>query len=141
MPTGGTLRGIATALTVLLLGTAAEARTGVVVAFDAGVPAIRFAASDLVEALKGRGFDAGTVAPGELAGHPAPLQIVITTVAAPLPGMPAVHGLGSQAFALHRTSDAKTKGSRWWAIGGDAAGAMYAAARARRGDPDHRGAR
>ncbi len=50
---------------------------------------------------------------------------MVTTVAARLPGQPAVNGLSPQGYAFRRIAAGGT--TRWWAIGQDSAGAMYAA--------------
>ena len=65
------------------------------------------------------------VAPEQLGRHAAPNVVVVTTEAAKLPGQPSVTRLAVQGYALRRVEAGGT--TRWWAIGHDPAGAMYAA--------------
>ena len=65
------------------------------------------------------------VAPAQLAREAAPNVVVVTTEAAKLPGQPGVSGLEPQGYAIRRVTSGGT--TRWWAIGHDPAGAMYAA--------------
>ena len=66
-----------------------------------------------------------TVAPAALGRTAAPNVAIVTTEAGRLAGQPVVTGLTAQGYAIRRVT---TGGStRWWAIGHDSAGAMYAA--------------
>ncbi len=101
----------------------ASAQTSATVVFDAAIPAIRFAAGDVQAALRARGVAVQTAAPDRLASQSAAIQIVITTIDTSLAGQPSVGGLTPQGYAIRRVTAGTS--SRWWAIGADAAGAMY----------------
>lgn len=109
---------------LLLLRGSAAAQSGAVVVYDAANPAIRFAAADILAAFAARRIQAVDAAPGDLARQTAPVQVVLTAADAPLAGTPAIGGLAPQGYAIRRVDSPGS--SRWWAVGGDAAGAMYA---------------
>jgi hypothetical protein len=119
----GICSGAAAILVLLLAGGSAPAQRDAVVVYDAASPSIRFAAADLQAALKARGFAVRTADPGGLSRVTATVQVVITT-AGSLREQPAVAGLTAQGYAIRRVTDGGT--SRWWAVGADAPGAMYA---------------
>jgi hypothetical protein len=112
------------AAALLPSGTLA-AQTRAVVVYDAGTPAIRFAAGDIQQALTRKGFTVATASPDQLSSQDAAVQVVITTGATALSGQPAVTGLTAQGFAVRRVAAGAS--TRLWAIGADAAGAMYGA--------------
>ncbi len=118
----GVWRGCVAVIAFLLAGDAA-AQTNAVVVFDAAIPAIRFAAEDVQAALRAKGVTILTADPGRVSSQRAGVQIVITTVATSLTGQPAVTGLTTQGYAIRKVTTGSL--SRWWAIGADAAGAMY----------------
>jgi len=107
----------------LLLAGDAAAQTNTVVVFDGAIPAIRFAAGDVQAALRAKGVAVHTVAPDRLSTQSARAQIVITTADTSLAGQPSVSGLTTQGYAIRKVTAGTS--SRWWAIGADAAGAMY----------------
>jgi hypothetical protein len=115
---------VALAAALLASGTVAAQTTAVVV-YDAGTPAIRFAAGDVQQALTRKGFAVSTAPPDQLSSQEAAVQVVITTGATALSRQPAVTGLTAQGFAVRRVAAGAS--TRWWAIGADAAGAMYGA--------------
>jgi hypothetical protein len=112
------------ALALLLVSQPAMAQTAVTLVFDAGTPAIAFAAGDLKAALDARGVSVTVARPDAAGTASAPVRIAIATIDAPLPGQPAVSGLGAQGSAIRKVAGDRL--TEWWAIGGDAAGAMYA---------------
>lgn len=103
----------------------AQAQPRTVIAVDPADKAAAFGAGDLSDAVARWRVPVTVVAPGQLARESAPTTVVVTTVAAKLPGQPAVTGLTAQGYAFRRI--ASGGGTRWWAIGQDSAGAMYAA--------------
>jgi hypothetical protein len=109
--------------TLLFSAGSVTAADRAVVVSDAAHPPIQFAAAEVRAALNARGFTTTTADAGAVADQTAALQVVITTVAAALPGQPSVQGVGPQGFAMRRTADGGR--SRWWVIGGGAPGAMY----------------
>jgi hypothetical protein len=112
-----------------LLASAAQAQDlpqpRTVIAVDPADKAAAFGAGDLSDAIARWRVPVTVVAPGQLAREAAPNVVVVTTETAKLPGQPAVEGLESQGYAIRRVAAGGT--TRWWAIGHDAAGAMYAA--------------
>jgi hypothetical protein len=103
----------------------ALAQTSAVLVFDDTKPAIKFAAGDLKAALEQKNqFTVATPPPSQLAAQTAPVQVIVTTNGA-IAGQPAVTGLAKEGYAIRRV----TSGGiiRWWVIGNDAPGAMYAA--------------
>ena len=129
LPSGTSLASWAALTLVVAMGVSpgtwarAQRPTAVIVA-DTGVPQIAFAVAEVRAALESRGFAASMADPSALATVSAPIQIVLTTSAASAAGRPAVSGLEPQGYAIRRvTGGGRT---RVWAIGHDAAGAMYA---------------
>jgi hypothetical protein len=116
-------RAIGVALVALSIGRTALAQQAVAVVHDQTLPAAAFAAGDVRRALAAKGIRATEAAPSELAAQAAPVQVVIATVASPLPGQPAVSGLAPQGYAIRKV--ARGEVTQWWAIGQDAAGTMY----------------
>jgi hypothetical protein len=103
----------------------AAAQTSAVLVFDDTKPAIKFAAGDLKAALEQKNqFTVTTTPPSQLAAQTAPVQVVITTNGA-MAEQPAVAGLAKEGYAIRRVSSGGI--TRWWVIGNDAPGAMYAA--------------
>ena len=108
-----------------LVASVAHAQPRTVIAVDpASKPAV-FGAADLSEAIARWRVPVTVVAPAQLPREAAPNVVVITTEAAALPGQPAVTGLTAQGYAIRRVAANGT--TRWWAIGHDPGGAMYAA--------------
>jgi len=101
-----------------------SAQSRVVIVRDRATPAVAFAAREIEAAFKRRGAATTIVEPAVLAQQRAAVQIVLTTVDAKLAAQPAIAGLRPQGYAIRKTT--VDGGQRWWAIGGDAAGAMYA---------------
>jgi hypothetical protein len=108
-----------------LSASAVQAQPRTVIVVDPGDKAAAFGAGDLSDAIARWRVPVTTVAPAALAAQNAPNVVVVTTVAAKLPGQPALGGLAAQGYAIRRV--AAGGGTRWWAIGHDSAGAMYAA--------------
>lgn len=102
----------------------ARAQPTAVIVSDPGVAAIAFAAAELESAMKQRGFAVVRSAPGASGPDTAPLQVILATAGAPVAGQPAIAGLGAQGYAIRKVTSGRA--SRWWAIGADAPGAMYA---------------
>jgi hypothetical protein len=96
-----------------------------VLVYDAGTPAIAFAAGDLRTALTGKGFDVATAPLSQLATQTAPIQIVLATTDDTASEKPVVSGLTAQGYAIRHVKAGQA--TRWWAIGRDAPGAMYGA--------------
>ena len=111
--------------TLLLWGTAAQAQPHTVIVVDPAEKAAAFGAGDLQAALGAWRVPVETVAPAQLASITAPNVVVVTTAAARLAGQPEVDGLAAQGYTIDRVAVPGT--TRWWAIGHDATGAMYAA--------------
>ncbi len=109
---------------LMVLNASASAQTNAVLVYDTAQPPIAFAAGDLVQALRKKGFNVSTATPSELAAQTAPVQVIVTTGSKALPGQPAVGGLSKEGYAIRRV--VSSTGVRWWAIGNDAPGAMYA---------------
>jgi hypothetical protein len=102
----------------------AAAQTGAVLIYDDTKPAIKFAAGDLKAALEQKNqFTVATQPPSQLATQTAPVQVIVTTNGA-IPGQPAVTGLAKEGYAIRRITNGAI--TRWWVIGNDAPGAMYA---------------
>jgi hypothetical protein len=100
------------------------AQTGAVLIYNDTQPAIKFAAAELKAALEQKNqFVVGTASPTQIVGQVAPVQIVVTTNGA-IPGQPVVTGLSKEGFAIRRITTGNV--TRWWGIGNDAPGAMYA---------------
>lgn len=106
-------------------GSVAQAQPRTLIAVDAADKAASFGANELSDAIARWRVPVTVVAPGELAKASAPTVVIVTTESARLEGQPAVTGLTAQGFALRRIAAGGT--TRWWAIGHDSAGAMYAA--------------
>jgi hypothetical protein len=106
-----------------MLAGPVHAQTAATIVRDRTIAPIVFAAAEIETAMKKRGFTVSQVEPSALPRQTARAQIVLTTVEAKLAGQPAVSGLTAQGYALRKVTSAGT--SRWWAIGADAAGAMY----------------
>lgn len=117
------VRAVGVALVLLSIGRPALAQPAVAIVHDQALPAAAFAAEDVRRAFAANGFRATDAAPSELAAQASPVQVVIATIASPLPGQPAVSGLAPQGYAIRRVTRGAV--SQWWAIGHDAAGAMY----------------
>src|SRR5262245_21650230 len=108
-----------------LAASAAGAQPRTVIAVDDADQAAAFGARELRAAVGSWRVPVSVVAPAQLAREAAPNVVVITTEAAKLSGQPAVTGLAAQGYAIRRV--ARGGATRWWAIGHDPAGAMYAA--------------
>jgi hypothetical protein len=103
----------------------AAAQTGAVLIYDDTKPALKFAAGDLKVALEQKNlFTVATLPPSQLAAQTAPVQVVVTTNGA-IAGQPPVAGLAKEGYAIRRVTTGSI--TRWWLIGNDAPGAMYAA--------------
>ena len=107
------------------VASVAQAQPRTVIAVDPAGKAAVFGAEDLSDAMARWRVPVTVVAPAQLPREVAPNVVVMTTEAAALPGQPAVTGLTAQGYAFRRVAARGT--TRWWAIGHDAAGAMYAA--------------
>src|SRR6185503_401121 len=83
-----------------------------------------FAATDVRAALERQGYQVAVIAPPALTANTTPLQVVLTTTESRVAEQPSAIGLEPQGYALRRTSGGTV--TRWWAIGRDAPGAMYA---------------
>jgi hypothetical protein len=116
---------LACAALLALSASVAHAQPRTVVVVDPADQAAAFGASDLSDAIARWRVPVTTVAPGALAAQNAPNVVVVTTEATTLSGQPAVTGLTAQGYAIRRVAAGGT--TRWWAIGHDSAGAMYAA--------------
>jgi hypothetical protein len=108
-----------------LSASAAHAQPRTVIVVDPADKPAAFGALHLHDAIRRWLKPVTTVAPGALAAQNAPNVVIVTTEAAKLPGQPVTTGLTAQGYAIRRV--AAGAGMRWWAIGHDAAGAMYAA--------------
>jgi hypothetical protein len=109
---------------LLLWVGSAGAQTNAVLIFSDTQPAIKFAAGELKAALEQKKqFTVGTATPSQLAAQAAPIQIIVTTNGA-ITGQPAVSGLSKEGYAIRRVTTGNI--TRWWVIGNDAPGAMYA---------------
>ncbi|MEO5823032.1 MAG: carbohydrate-binding family 6 protein [Vicinamibacteraceae bacterium] len=117
------LSGLVTMLA--LTASLAQAQPRTVIAVDPADKAAAFGAGELSGAIASWRVPVTVVAPPQLAKESAPNVVVITTEAGKLAGQPVVTGLAAQGFAIRRIAAGGT--TRWWAIGHDAAGAMYAA--------------
>jgi hypothetical protein len=113
------------AVAVTLAAGAVEAQPLTVIGVDPADKTAAFGAGDLSDALARWRVPVQTMAAADAARAAASTAIVVTTVAARLPGQPAVTGLGPQGYAFRRVASGDT--TRIWAIGQDSAGAMYAA--------------
>jgi hypothetical protein len=111
---------------LLLLSGRAGAQTNAVVVFDPAIAAVSFAAGDVRAALQAKGTTVRTAPPNELSRQTAAVQIVITTMATSLDGQPAVSGLAPQGYSIRKIQHETGRSTRWWAIGADVNGAMYA---------------
>ena len=112
---------------VVWLGPArvsSTAQPAAVIVYDAGNRSASFAAVELRQALAAKGLTAATAAPATVAAQTAPVQVVLSTVDGRLAGQPTVTGLQPQGYAIRKVTT--PTGSRWWAVGRDAAGMMYA---------------
>jgi hypothetical protein len=116
---------VGVALALVLASAPAEAQATATLVFDPDTPPIAFAAGDLQKALEARGTAVSVARPADAARHTAPVRVLIATTSAPLPGQPPVSGLEAQGYAVRRVQHARA--TEWWAIGRDAAGAMYGA--------------
>jgi len=112
-------------LTVALTASAAQAQPRTVIAVDPGDKVAAFGAADLSDAIARWRAPVTVVAPAQAADEAAPNVVVVTTERARLPGQPGVSGLEPQGYAIRRVAAGGS--TRWWAIGHDSAGAMYAA--------------
>jgi hypothetical protein len=122
-------RGVTFLVFALFLPAVIFAET-VGVFYDSAVPQIVFAAEDVKTALETKGFAVEMRSLSNLSGSYAHKKVVIalasnTSVTAVLAGQggASLPGLGEQAYALRTTA---TPQSSYWALGGDAAGSMYA---------------
>lgn len=113
-------------LTTLIAMSSAET---VGVFFDATIPQITFAAGDVKRALESKGFTVEMPALSTIASPYANKKVVIalssnTAVTGALTnqGGTLPSALGEQAYALRTTTQGQTA---FWALGGDANGAMY----------------
>jgi alpha-glucuronidase len=102
----------------------ASAQTSAVLIYSDTQPAIKFAAAELKAALEQKNhYVVGTASPSQIAAQAAPVQIIVTTNGA-ITGQPAVGGLSKEGYAVRRITVGNI--TRWWVIGNDAPGAMYA---------------
>ncbi len=109
---------------VLWAGLATAQTRQAVLIYDNTQPALKFAAGDLKAALEETGqFVVTAEQPSGLATQTAPVQIIVTTNGA-IAGQPPVTGLSKEGYAIRRVVTGGTE--RWWLIGHDVAGAMYA---------------
>lgn len=113
--------GIGLFSTLLLWSGLVSAQTGAVLIYDDTKPAMKFAAGDLRAALEATSQFVVAAAPPS---QTAPVQIVVATNGA-IAGQPPVAGLAKEGYAIRVVTNGGI--TRWWAIGNDAAGAMYAA--------------
>jgi len=125
MPTRALARLAGLTLTVALTASAAQAQPRTVIAVDPGDKVAAFGAADLSDAIARWRAPVTVVAPAQAADEAAPNVVVVTTETARLPGQPGVSGLEPQGYAIRRVAAGGS--TRWWAIGHDSAGAMYAA--------------
>jgi hypothetical protein len=95
----------------------------VIVVDPANRPAI-FAAGELRTAFEARGIRVTTAVVADLPRQTAPVQVVITTANSPVADRPGVSGLQPQGYAIRRVAAGPV--TRWWAVGDDDPGAMYA---------------
>lgn len=125
MPPRVLLRSLCLTLALAAGAATAQAQPRTVIVVDPANEPAAFGAGDLAAAIGGWQVPVSTVAPAELGQQQAPNVVVVTTAAAALPGQPPVAGLQPQGYAIRR----RAGGGRttWWAIGHDAAGAMYGA--------------
>jgi hypothetical protein len=119
------IRIVGVALALVVASAPAGAQATVALVYDPDTPTVAFAAGDLQQAFEARGTAVSIARPADAARQAAPVRVFIATTAAPLPGQPAVSGLEAQGYAVRRVQQAGA--AEWWAIGGDAAGAMYGA--------------
>ena len=125
MPMRTLVRFVCLAAVLASIVSPAQAQPRTVIAVDPADKAAAFGAGDLRDAMARWRVPVTIVAPATLAGEAPPNVVVVTTEAAKLPGQPAVTGLQAQGYAIRRVAAGGT--TRWWAIGHDSAGAMYAA--------------
>ncbi len=125
MPTRALARFVGLTFTFALTASVAQAQPRTVIAVDPADKAAAFGAADLSDAIARWRVPVTVVAPAQLAREAAPNVVVVTTETAKLPGQPGVRGLTEQGYAIRRVTAGGT--TRWWAIGHDPAGAMYAA--------------
>jgi hypothetical protein len=125
MPTRALARFAGLTFTLALTASLAQAQPRTVIAVDPADKAAAFGAGDLSDAIVRWRVPVTVVVPAQLAREAAPRVVVVTTEAAKLPGQPGVSGLEPQGYAIRRVTNGGT--TRWWAIGHDPAGAMYAA--------------
>ena len=105
---------------------AAQAQPRTVIAVDPADKAAAFGADDLSQAIARWRVPVTVVAPAQLARRiRARTSSSSRRRRAKLAGQPAVTGLTAQGYAIRRVTAGGT--TRWWAIGHDSAGAMYAA--------------
>ena len=116
---------VAAMLAVLPMGVVSRAQTKTaVIVCDAANPSIAFAATDIETALKKLGFTTRRSAPRVIpAGPDRELTIVLGIGDEGIPGAPAAAGLGPQGYVIRKNSGGA---ARWYAIGTDRVGAMYA---------------
>jgi hypothetical protein len=69
-------------------------------------------------------FAVATVSPSQMTTQTEPVQVIVTTNGA-IVGQPSVTGLSKEGYAIRRVTTAGF--TRWWLIGNDAPGALYAA--------------
>ena len=124
MPTRALARFAGLTFTLALTASVAQAQPRTVIAVDPADKAAAFGAADLSDAIARWRVPVTVVAPAQLAREAAPNVVVVTTEAAKLPGQPGVSGLTAGLRDPPRHAGGTT---RWWAIGHDPAGAMYAA--------------
>ena len=125
MPTRALARFVGLTFTFAVTASVAQAQPRTVIAVDPADKAAAFGAADLSDAIARWRVPVTVVAPAQLAREAAPNVVVVTTETAKLPGQPGVRGLTEQGYAIRRVTAGGT--TRWWAIGHDPAGAMYAA--------------
>ena len=125
MPTRALARFAGLTFTLALMASVVQAQPRTIIAVDPADKAAAFGAADLSDAIARWRVPVTVVAPAQLAREAAPNVVVVTTEAAKLPGQPGVSGLEPQGYAIRRVTAGGT--TRWWAIGHDPAGAMYAA--------------
>jgi hypothetical protein len=125
MPTRSLARSAGLTAVLALTASLAQAQPRTVIAVDPADRAAAFGAGDLSDAIAHWRVPVTVVAPAQLSRESAPNVVIVTTEHAKLAGQPAISGLGAQGYAIRRVQTGAT--TRWWAIGHDSAGAMYAA--------------
>lgn len=97
----------------------------VVIRYDPSDRTAAFGASELRKAFDQTGITVITSRSATGVARDAPEQVELTTTGAAVEGQPPVTGVRPQGYAIRRVTSGPV--TRWWVIGGDAAGAMYGA--------------